>query len=826
MIVSHLLEWLLDLEAIRLGDEASLSVQWLSGWPTWVTLLAVAAALGWVWAIYRREEARRWGRVLGGMLRAALLGLMLAVLMQPVLLLRRNRVEPSQVVLMIDDSASMATSDRYPPSRETDALIRAVGLGGSGSAAPSDSPQTRPAPGPSTRADASMQLAGRSRTELLRAALAAGQWARLRALAQRNRLAVHAFAERARPQTAPADADALDAARAWLTGYQPTGRQTDVAGSLQQVLSEARSGRLAAVVVASDGRSTVSSDVDEAVKAAAELGVPVHAVMIGSPERRRDVMVGPALAEPSAFVRDLIAVEVRVRATGFERPVPLDVQLLGADDAVLARQRVVLGPDKDTATVELRHRPKRAGRLRMRARVDPLDNETNPNNNVAQTEVQVVDERVKVLYVDGYPRYEYRYLKNMLVREETIAVSCLLLSADEAFAQEGDEPVKRFPVTMAELEPFDVVIIGDADPRGDWLSPAQMEVLVRWVGDRGGSLLTIAGPRWMPHAYLGTPLEKLIPVRVDPGVGTDAAAELTAAFHPQLTVEGWRSSVFRFEPDPNANERTVTSLPGMFWFARTQGPRPGVEVLAEHPTARTVDAAMPLLVLGRYGAGATGFAGIEETWRWRREVGSELFDVYWLQLIRVLTRGQLLGRDRRFVLRTDRPRHDLGEPVVLSLTVRDEADAASLPDRLSTEIADANDRVVAHVGLTRLGKGAATYEGVFTPPGPGGFVARLDASLLRAGQRPPVAMIHVDAAGAELEELTPDHEVLRQLARRTGGLAVGLDGIGQIAERIEDRSVEVPDDVSEPLWDSKLVLVMFVLIIGVEWILRKALGLV
>jgi len=838
MTMTRVLEWLLDLEAIRLDGGAPLTIRWQSAWPAWAILLAVGALVAWVWLIYRRDGRRRWGQWFGGLLRIALLLLILALLWQPLLLLQRTRVEPSQVVLLVDDSASMGTSDRYPRGEATDALARALGLWDAGSVGRPRNESPRPgttsatatttatSSAPSVGSGAVEALAGRSRAELLQAGLSGSAWSGLRALAERNRLAVYAFAGRARLQAAPAPSDALGPAEAWLSAFEPTGLQTDLAGAIDQVLSDARSGRLSAVVVASDGRSTTGGDLDDVVQAATESNVPIHAVIVGSPERRRDVIVGPAVADETVFVRDLLAVRVGVAATGFGQPVSLNVQLLGPDDAVLAQEPVTIGPSAGPAQVELRHRPDRPGRLRLRARVEPLPSETNPNNNVEPIEVQVVDEKVRVLYVDGYPRYEYRYLKNTLIREETVVVSCLLLSADEGFAQEGGEPIARFPETMEELEPFDVVIVGDVDPRGDWLSARQMETLVEWVGDRGGGFLMVAGPRWSPHAYVGTSLEKLIPVRIDPRLATQSDASLTSEFRPQLTVEGQRSSVFRFETDPNANERTVANLPGMFWHAQTQGPAPGVEVLAEHPTVRTVEGAMPLLVLGRYGAGSTGFAGIEETWRWRREVGGRLFDVYWLQLIRSLTRGQFLGRDRRFVLQTDRPRHALGDPVVLTLTVLDKAEATALPAELLVEIADRADRIVARVRLNRLGEGAATYEGTFAPPHPGSFMARLDASVVRPGQRPPSARIQVVSRGPELRQLEPDPDALRQLARRTGGLAVGLAELAQIAERIEDRSVEVPDDIGEPLWDTKLVLAVFVLIIGIEWIMRKALGLV
>ena len=825
----RLLEWLLDLEAIRLDEGGALAVHWQSAWPAWAVAMAVALLVVWTWRIYRREGGPRWGRWVGGLLRVCLLLLTLGLAFQPLLLLRRTRVEPSQVALLIDDSASMGTSDRYARDEGAAALARAVGLfeAGTGEAPASTRPTTTTSRATSSAsADAVGALSRRSRADLVVAGLRAGRGAALRALAARNRLAVYAFAERARLQLPSVPGDALAPVIAWLASFQPSGSQTDLSGAIGQVLGESRAGRLAAIVVFSDGRSTVPGDIDAAVRAAGELQVPVHAILAGSAERRRDIIVGPAVAGSPVFVRDPIAVDVRVAGEGVGPDEPIDVQLLGPDDAVLAEERITLSGEAKSRQVELRHRPDQPGRLRMRVRAGPIAGETNPGNNVDTVEVEVVDEKVKVLYVDGYPRYEYRYLKNMLVREATVTASCLLLSADEGFSQEGAESIRRFPETAEELRPFDVVIFGDVNPRGDWLSPRQMATLVEWVGDRGGGFVMVAGPRWSPQAYLGTPLEKLIPVQIDPDTSGRSAAALTATFQPRLTLAGRRSSVFRFDLDAGANDQIVADLPGMFWYAQTRGAAPGAEVLAEHPTARTVEGAMPLWVTGRYGAGGTAFVGVEETWRWRREVGDALFDIHWLQLIRRLTRGQFLGPDRRFALRADRRQYVLGEPVVLTLSVLDAGEAAGLPDEIPVELVDVDGHMAARVRLHRLGEKAGTYEGGVWPPRAGSFTVRIDGSAIGSPHNPPTAMVHVEASGAELRRLEPDHETLRALARRTGGLAVGLDRINQVAERIEDRSVEIPDDVTEPLWDTKLVLGLFVLIIGVEWILRKALGLV
>ncbi len=802
-----LLEWLLDLDAIRLG-EGTLSLRWQWAWPTWAVVLVAALLIAWSVLIYRREGGSSWGRRVGAVLRVMVLLLTFILLLQPVLLLQRVRVEPSEVALLVDDSASMGVTERSPAATPSPATTTATG-GEGGS------------PAGEGKATSSAQ-----RAERLVRALSSNEWAALRSLASKGRLSLYSFAERARLQAPPTSPDDLGPVTDWLDDLRPDGARTDLVRSVLDVLDEPRSGRLAGVVVASDGRSNVAGELDSVIEAAREKQVPIHVILAGSEERRVDVSVGPTLAEESVFVRDLLAVRTSVSADGLSEPTPIDVRLVDPEGNVLTRERATLGGETTGTEVELRHRPSRAGRLRLRVEVEPIAGETNPNNNADFVEVEVLDERIRVLFVDGYPRYEYRFLANMLFREETITSSCLLLSADEAFVQEGNEPIQRFPASMDELLRFDVVILGDVNPRGDWISPRQMERLVAWVGDRGGALLFVAGPTWTPHAFLGTPLEKLIPVRIDPSLAGQTRTSLITAFQVQLTPEGRTSSIFRFETDPAENERTLASLPGTFWFAKTLGAAPGAEVLAQHPTVRTVEGAAPLLVVGRYGIGNTGFSAVEETWRWRREVGNRLFDVYWLQLIRRLTRSQFLGRDRRFTLHTERATYELGQPVVVTLTVRDKSELAALPSEMTAEVVDVDGRVVDRVRLVRIGQASNTYEGTFLPRGDGAWSVRLASAFVRAGLRPPSAVVRIEARGPERRQIAPDHDALRRLAQATGGVAVAVGDIGDLAGRLEDRSVRIPDDVSEPLWDSKLVLVLFVLIITMEWVWRKAVGLV
>src|SRR5690606_20319758 len=114
-------------------------------------------------------------------------------------------------------------------------------------------------------------------------------------------------------------------------------------------------------------------------------------------------------------------------------------------------------------------------------------------------------EQIKVLLVQGYPNYEFRYLKHMLERDSTIELKTVLQEADLEYAELDSTALRVFPVRREELYEFDVVIFGDVNPT--YLSTNVMANLHDFVEEKGGGVAFIAGPRFMPLSYGGTPVE-------------------------------------------------------------------------------------------------------------------------------------------------------------------------------------------------------------------------------------------------------------------------------------------------------------------------------
>ena len=271
------------------------------------------------------------------------------------------------------------------------------------------------------------------------------------------------------------------------------------------------------------------------------------------------------------------------------------------------------------------------------------------------------------------------------------------------------------------------------------------------------------------------------------------------------------------------------TLPKLYRFAKTLGPKPGATVLLEHPTAdvpgQPTVGNMPLLVLARYGAGKILFQATDDTWRWRREGGEFLHDTYWVRLVRELMPLRRKGRDQRLVIRTDRREYAFGQRVRAQVEVLDSQLLAEQGDTLRVLLTDKEDSAVMRFSALRLGDDSVVFEGSCVPPRIGGFTLSVEGVTPRLGDKPAVARIEVAPTDPESVHLEADHQALERIAAATGGRMVALDKLDEVFGAIKDRSVQIPDDIREPLWDSKLVMLLFGILITTEWVMRKSFGM-
>ena len=455
----------------------------------------------------------------------------------------------------------------------------------------------------------------------------------------------------------------------------------------------------------------------------------------------------------------------------------------------------------------------------------PLD-KANPPTNSAKVAVEAVDARVRVLYVEDQARFEYRYLKNLLMREPTVVSSVLLLSADPEFPQEGNEPIRRFPTSPAELNAYDVVLLGDVDPGTGWTSADALANLADWVEHKGGGLAWLAGSRFGPEVWRNTPLGKLLPVQ--PAGQAVRTGDKASGYRPALSPEGRRSPIFLLDPaaiaagtDPGG---IVASLPAWHWAASVGQPTPAAQALAVHPVLRSGDGPLPLVVAGYYGAGRTVYCGTDDVWQWRRYRDIEQWRSFWLQTVRWLAGPRRLGRTGGWCCR--RARTACGSARRSAwMRVRDEVLAGGLPDRLQAVVGRAAGQGGQTVWLKRS-PGRASFVGSISPEAAGPLEVRVD---LPDSDQSASTTLTAELPEAETADSPADPGAMDRWVRaveQAHGQAWTLDlrDLDQLSHlplptaRVQHRLTDIR------LWDNWLALLLVTGMFLSEWVWRRGQG--
>ncbi len=799
----RILEILLGLPAGFLSREGDFSIQFAPQWPGqsvigaagW-NLMLIAVGVMLVVYVYRREAHSQRLRLVLGSIRAALLGLVLLLLNRPILTLGQARTEPSVLAVLIDDSLSMRVRD---------------GGGAADSA---------------TRLEAAGKL------------LCGDDAALLKTLAKKHTVRLYCFAGDAEPIAAvettgehskiPANTDAAVKA---IEHLKPEGQSTQVLPSILSVLQDLQGQRVAGVVVLTDGRDVPTRNAGDALDALKNYGVKVYPIGIGSDQPAKTIEVESVVAEDTAFKGDIVNVKAIIRSSGYEPNHPVKVMLkdqktgaeLSGVDGAVAEKIVNLNSDQPTQ-VELQWQTGEVGTKDLAVAVERQPGELDDDANVRTLQVSVLDAKISILFVDGYPRWEYRYLKNELIRDKTMSVSCLLASADADFAQEGSKPIRRFPQSIEELMDYDVVVFGDVDPR--YFTDTQLQLVSDFVSKKGGGFAMVAGPQWSPQAYVNTAIEPILPVAISHVQTDNGDVDITEGFRPVLTQVGQDSSIFRFFADRNENQEYLKNgIQPIFWYCRGVTAKAGVgEVYAEHPNDVGPDGhKAPLLVLGRFGAGRTLFSAIDDSWRWRFYTGESVFDTYWVQQLRYLARSRKIGQ-RQLALATGKPVYELGSQARISLRILDPILLQQLPDQLRVEIRNEAAAPVGFANLLRQDGQSGLYVASFTADRLGKFTVHLPPI---AGQVDMMDVpMEVSLPRLELADPRVDRTQLSRLASETLGAAIEPSDAAQRLALIPSAAKVIPVISGRPLWDAPLTMGIFVLLIATEWIVRKVYGMV
>ncbi|MHB1035181.1 MAG: VWA domain-containing protein [Pirellulales bacterium] len=781
------IERALDVNPAETGEGTVWTLEGVWDWAPWVTLLFVGFSAAFVVYLYARESSeigRRYKAALVA-LRLALVAVAMFMIAQVVLLLNRTGLPYAAVV--IDDSASMGLADRYDDNHRQvlEKRLKKVGLSGS------------------TRINLAKTLLLERDADLL---------------AQLNRkykLKVYFLdgALRAQPGTLPEIVEKI-------RQLEPTGESTRLGTGVRAVLSELRGTPPAAVVLLTDGITTDGETLGEAAAYARRRGVPLFSVGLGSEEPTRDLELSDLLVDDAVFVDDIVNFEFKLTGTGFAGR-RAKVVLRDADDPKpLAQIEAIVGPDGRSQSLRLPYRPTKVGQFEYIVEVEVLKGESRIANNRQSRVVQVRKERIRVLLVAAYPTYEFRYLKNMLQRDSTIELKTVLQDADAEYAETDKTALGIFPVGRDALFAYDVILFGDVNP--GLLNASALDNLAAFVTEKGGGLIVMAGPWYTPLAYRNTPLATLLPVDLTGASDPGPQKPTTEGFRPVPTDQGLASPPIELGDSPAETERVWRSLPELYWLLRTPNLKPAAKVLAETSEANG-GRKWPVFTIQYVAAGKVLFHATDDTWRWRYRLGDAVFARYWVQAIRYLSRGKLLGKDRAAQLSVDRREYRAGEPVQFRLRFFDERLTPAQDDG-ATVVVESEGGKNQRVKLRRNATHQGVFEGGLSGLAVGSHHAWL-ASPALAGRAPAVDF-RIAAPPGEFERTQMDAVELKRAADQTKGRFYRMADAWRLLDAMpEGRQVPIEALPPRVLWNRWPVLFVFLVLLTSEWVLRRRKGM-
>ena len=547
----------------------------------------------------------------------------------------------------------------------------------------------------------------------------------------------------------------------------------------------------------------------------------------------RDIWINDLLTQDDVFVGDLLTVDFQLHNQGFAART-VSIRLRREDGRVLDEQNIQLPASEQAMPVRLAYRPEAEGEFEHTIEVVPIEKEANVDNNRLTRKIAVRDATVRVLLVQSAPSYEYRFLKSLLSRSvqhsdlprrtgQGRAVDLTTVLQESDVQPSAQESTNLFPVRREELFSYDVLIFGDADP--SFFTSTLLQDVSDFVTERGGGIVFIAGPRYMPHAYRDTRLANLFPF--DAAATQQPLAESLRSDGDVVRLTAVGNEVSFLQLGDNSKESTGIwdQLPPLRWFIETPDLNPTAIVLAQHPTRRLLDGTpLPVITMQFVGAGKVLFHATDETYLWARGADADkLYARYWAQAIRYLSHAKLNADQSPVEVETDSPQYLEGEAVHLRVRFRNDQLAPPVGEGVIVAVEDEQGKRTS-ITLDRLESARGEFAAWLNDLEAGSYRVWLAAPTIEEGLLPH--RFTVNSSSGELAVLRMNATALKDAAQKTRGRFYTVDTASRLPSRLpRGKEVRIEPLPAKPIWNSPWVAVIFVSLLAAEWTLRKRSGL-
>ena len=611
---------------------------------------------------------------------------------------------------------------------------------------------------------------------------------------------------------------------AQTTDLQYAGTATHLGQALERARDELSGLPLAGLVMVTDGADTSDASLDEPLASLKARSIPVFPVGIGQEHFDRDIQITRVETPRSTLKGTSLAVDVVISQTGYAgTSVPLHVE---DDGRIVSSQNVTLPPDGQSTTVRVNFTANDAGPRLFKVRIEPQSGEQVTQNNSRDALVEVWDRRERVLYMEGEPRFEMKFIRRAIGDDPNLAVTILQRTAEDKYLRldvsNAEEVVGGFPKTREELFGYRAIILGSVEAAS--FTPDQLRMLADFVSKRGGGLLMLGGRRsFAEGGWAGTPVAEVLPVEfADSPRGQKQGEEYVASVATHPTRAGLTYPVTQLGDTDQASSTKWDGMPSVTTVNPIHSVKPGATVLLTGKTSDRQE--QVVLAYQRYGRGKSLAFPIQDSWIWKMDASVTVEDTTHATFWRKLVRWLVDGVPDPVEVTTSTDRVEPGEAVKLT---------GEIVDPTFTEVNDAH--VVAEV-KSPSGKTTEVplewtvskdgeYKGSFVADEPG--IYQVKATAARNGADLGSGVLHTRASAGDSEyfDAAMRSSLLNRLAEETGGRFFTPSTAGALPEAISysGRGVTVVEE--RDLWDMPIILMAILALICADWGFRRVRGL-
>ncbi len=600
------------------------------------------------------------------------------------------------------------------------------------------------------------------------------------------------------------------------------GTRTDLVGALDRARQELSSVPLSGLVVISDGADNAGGSIAEAMVPLQAASVPVYTVGLGEEVLSPDIQVGRIAAPRTVLKGTSLLLDVVISQHGFGgRTVPLIVE---DDERILSEEEVTFGREGEPTVTRVRFTLDEPGARRLRLRIPPQEGESVTQNNERAVEVDVRENSEKILYFEGEPRYEVKFLRRALEADDNIQVVVLQRTAEDKYLRldvdDAEELAGGFPKTREELFRYRGLILGSVE--ASYFTHDQLTMIADFVSQRGGGFLMLGGRfSFAEGGYAGTPVAEALPVILGDPAPDPQAGFSEVKVTPTLAGQGHAAAQIR--PDGQAGPAVWDSLPPLSVVNHIRQVKPGATTLlsGEGEKGRQV-----VLAYQRYGRGKTAALPVVDTWMWQFHadvpVDDPTHETFWRQLLRWLVDGV----PDYVTARLDPEEVEAGESAGILTEVSDSA-FLEVNDAVVQATVTAPDGTAQIVPLDWTVEEDGQYAGSFRPSMEGEYEI-LTTATTRDGvpMGSDRAFLRVGPSSEEYFDAGLRRSVLERLAEETGGQYYDPTTVKTLPEDIRFTGAGVTLSEERDLWDMPILFVLLVVFLGGEWVYRRRRGLI